>query len=524
VEFSFDKAFAPPAIEWAVILPILIVIGTGIVTLILEMFHPKRNNNLIVGVGIVGLATAGYFAMQQYAQPVTETFGGMVVRDSFGTTMQLLILGATIISMLLSEGYMREKRISFGEVYPLMLWSASGAMIMATTRNLLMVFIGLEILSIALYVLAGLARKESNSEESALKYFLLGAFASGFLLFGIAFYYGATGSLDLRQFGEALVVDDPSQRGLILFGLGLMLIGFGFKAAFVPFHQWTPDVYQGAPTNVTAFMAAGSKIAAIAALYRLLDAAQPAKEVWIPALFWIAILTMTVGNLVALVQRDVKRILAYSSIAHAGYILVGLLAHSQKPGDIGFGTTAYYLLSYGLMTIGAFAIVTLMAQNGKEGTKLSDFHGLWKRSPVVAVSMVLFMASLIGVPPTAGFIGKFMIFSDAVSAGLVPLAIVLAVNSAISVYYYLGIALAVFVSDEEEGATAIKSGPALGAATAICAVGVIAASVFFSPLMKTLVPKEVVEEPMVVAEPIDAVPTSDGGTRTLGRRGSTETP
>lgn len=515
--FDFDKAFAPPAIEWAVILPIIVVIGTGLLALILEMFQPKRNNNLIVGASLVGLITAGFFTVQQYAQVVTETFGGMVVRDAFGTTMQLLVIGATMISILLSEGYLREKRISFGEVYPLMLWSAAGAMVMATTRNLLMVFIGLEILSISLYVLAGLARKESNSEESALKYFLLGAFASGFLLFGIAFYYGATGSLDLKYFGDALVVADPSQRALVLFGLAMMLIGFGFKAAFVPFHQWTPDVYQGAPTNVTAFMAAGSKIAAIAALFRLLDAAQPVREVWIPALFWIAILTMTVGNLVALVQRDVKRILAYSSIAHAGYILVGLLAHGQAPDKVGFGTTAYYLLAYGLMTIGAFAVVTLMAQNGKEGTRLSDFHGLWKRSPVAAAAMVLFMASLIGVPPTAGFIGKFMIFSDAVNAGLVPLAIVLAVNSAISVFYYLGIVLAVFVTDEEEGAPAIRSGPSLGAATAICAIGILAASVFFSPLMKTIVPKALVEEPLVVTQSIE-VPIRDGGDREIGGR------
>lgn len=515
MEFDFDKTFAPPAIEWQVILPILMVIGTGILGLILELLQPKRNNNVIVGTSLVGLLVAGYFTVEQYRQTVTETFGGMVVRDSFGTTMQLLVLGATFISILLSEGYLRQKRISFGEVYPLMLWSAAGAMIMATTRNLLMVFIGLEILSIALYVLAGLARGESNSEESALKYFLLGAFASGFLLFGIAFYYGATGSLDLKYFGEALQIADPSQRALVLFGLGLMLIGFGFKAAFVPFHQWTPDVYQGAPTNVTAFMAAGSKIAAIAALYRLLDAAQPVKEVWIPALFWIAILTMTVGNLVALVQRDVKRILAYSSIAHAGYILVGLLAHSQKPEEIGFGTTAYYLLSYGLMTIGAFAIVTLMAQNGKEGTKLSDFHGLWKRSPAAAVAMVLFMASLIGIPPTAGFVGKFMIFSDAVNAGLVPLAIVLAVNSAISVYYYLGIALAVFVSKEEDGAPALKSGPALGTATALCAIGVIAAAIFFTPLMKTIVPNVIVDEPLVVSQSIE-IPIRDGGERDIG--------
>lgn len=490
MENSFDKAFSPPSIEWAILMPVLLVVGTGIVALIAEMLQPKRNNNLIVGISLVGLAIAGYFTASQFGQPTAETFGAMIRRDSFGLTMQLLVIGAAFISVLLSEGYLREKRIPFGEVYPLMLWSASGAMIMASTTNLLMVFIGLEVLSIALYVLAGLARQESRSSEAALKYFLLGAFASGFLLFGIAFFFGATGSVDLQALTESATLGDPSQRGLLLFGFGLMLVGFGFKSAFVPFHQWTPDVYQGAPTNVTAFMAAGSKIAAIAALYRLLDAAQPMREYWIPALFWIAILTMTVGNLVALVQRDVKRILAYSSIAHAGYILVGLLAHSQKPEEIGYGTTAYYLLSYGLMTIGAFAVVTLAARSGREGTHLADFHGLWKRSPMVAAAVVVFMASLIGVPPTAGFIGKFMIFTDALSAGLTPLAIVLAVNSALSVYYYLGIALAVFVSDEDEGVQTAKPGVALGAAAAICAFGVLAAAIFFGPLMKAIAPPE----------------------------------
>ncbi len=500
MQSNFSALFPPPTIDWAIILPILAVVATGIVTLVLELIQPKRNNNLIVGVSLVGLLVAGYFTANQYGLADADTFAGMIQRDAFGLTMQLLLVGSAFLAILLSEGYLREKRISFGEFYPLLLWSTAGGMIMATTRNLLMIFVGLEVLSIALYVLAGLSRKESQSEESALKYFLLGAFASGFLLFGIAFFYGATGSLDLNAFSTALEL--PTQRGLLLFGVGLMLVGFGFKAAFVPFHQWTPDVYQGAPTNVTAFMAAGSKIAAIATLFRLLDAAQPLKEFWAPALFWIAILTMTVGNLVALVQRDVKRILAYSSVAHAGYLLVALLAHAEKPESLGFGTTAYYLLAYGLMTVGAFAIVTLAARGGKEGTTLNDFHGLWRRSPAMAVALVVFMASLIGVPPTAGFVGKFLIFSDAVSAGLIPLAIVLAVNSVISVYYYLGIALAAFVS-EDEGSETARPGFALGAATALCAVGVLACAFFFTPLMKAIGPRE---QPAVLMNerPIDA--------------------
>lgn len=494
----FVQAFPTPQIEWGIILPIIIVVATGVVALLLELLRPKHNNNAIVGVSLAGLLVAGWFTAAQYGLPRMETFAGMVLRDSFGLTMMLLLIGTAFLTILLSEGYLREKRIPFGEFYPLVLWSTAGAMIMATTRNLLMVFIGLEVLSIALYVLAGLARKESQSNESSLKYFLLGAFASGFLLFGIAFYYGGTGSLHLSTLEAAFTHNEPAQRGLLLFGLGLMLVGFSFKAAFVPFHQWTPDVYQGAPTNVTAFMAAGSKIGAIAALYRLLEAAQPMGNYWIPALAWVAILTMTIGNLVALVQRDVKRILAYSSIAHAGYILVALLARAKNPDEVSFGATAYYLLAYGLMTIGAFAVVTLAARKGREGTLLSDFHGLWKRSPAYALAIVLFMASLIGIPPTAGFIGKFMIFSDALNAGLVALAIVLAANSAISIFYYLGIALACFVSDPEEGAEEWRPSAGVGLATALCAIGVLAAAVFFTPLMKVIGPREDVDGPITV--------------------------
>ena len=492
----FNAVFPVPQIEWPVLMPIIVVVGTGILALILEILRPKHNNNLIVGVSLAGLLVAGYFTAVQFGQPNIETFGGMILRDGFGLTMQILLIGACFVSVMLSEGYLREKRVPFGEFYPLILWSTAGAMIMVTTRNLLMIFVGLEMLSIALYVLAGLARQESQSEESAIKYFLLGAFASGFLLFGMAFFYGATGSLDLPALLRASGNGDPTQRGLLLFGLGLMLVGFGFKAAFVPFHQWTPDVYQGAPTNVTAFMAAGSKIAAIAALIRVLEFAQPLQEFWLPALFWIAILTMTVGNIVALVQRDVKRILAYSSIAHAGYILVGVLALSKSPDKVNYGTIAYYLLAYGLMTVGAFAVVTLTAKAGREGTRLSDFHGLWKRSPLSALALVIFMASLIGVPPTAGFVGKFMIFSDALNAGLLPLAIVLAANSAISVYYYLGIAHAAFVAEEDEGAISAQPSAGTASAALVCAIGVLAAAIFFSPLMRAIVPKE---EPTIVS-------------------------
>jgi NADH-quinone oxidoreductase subunit N len=355
---------------------------------------------------------------------------------------------------------------------------------MVGTRNLLMVFLGLEILSISLYVLAGMSRKENKSEESALKYFLLGSFASGFLLYGIAFTYGATGSLHLDQVALAWRTGDPQTQTLLLFGLGLMLVGLSFKSSFVPFHMWTPDVYQGAPTNVTAFMAAGAKIGAIGALWRVADSSSSLQEFWLPAMFWIAILTMVVGNLVALVQKDVKRVLGYSSIAHAGYILVAILAHVKAPELVGFDTIVYYLLSYSLMTIGAFAVVTLAARSGKEGTRFDDVRGLWHRAPFAAGALIVFMCSLIGIPPTAGFAGKLMIFQDAIRSELVPLAIVLAFSSIISVYYYLGIGRAMFVVDEDgESVRDIKMNMGLASACVICMVGIFGAFLFAAPIM-----------------------------------------
>jgi NADH-quinone oxidoreductase subunit N len=478
--FQFE---VPQGIDFMAVAPILVVIVTGILALIVEMIAPKRNNDRVVAVSLLGLALAGALTYLQIGEDPVLTLQSMFLKDRFGVVMQLLLILACFLSVLFSEGYLRQKKAPFGEFYPLVLWSTAGAMLMVTTKNLLVVFVGLELLSVSLYVMAGLSRRENKSEESALKYFLLGAFASAFLLYGIALFYGATGSLSIDMLAPAWENGSETARNLILVGLGFTFIGLFFKAAFVPFHQWTPDVYQGAPTNVTAFMAAGSKIAAIAVLYRVLDAAMPLSEYWIPVLFWVAILTMTVGNLLAFVQKDVKRILAYSSIAHAGYILVALVAHAKMPESIHFSTIAYYLLAYSLMTIGAFAVVSLAAKDGKEGTKLEDLHGLWQRAPFAAGTLIVFVASLIGIPPTAGFVGKLQIFIDALNANLVALAIVLAVNSIVSVGYYLAIAKAVFVADKDAEQVSAKPGVGLISACAACALGVVLAGVFVKPIV-----------------------------------------
>jgi len=489
--------FKPVEFDASAIMPIVIITIAGLIALVIEMIRPKHANGPIVATTLIGLVLTAGALVGQFNLLIVEreAMGAMIYVDRFGLITQFLIVLATFLTTLFSEPYLRAKRIPFGEFYPLLLWSATGGMLMCATRNLLMIFLGLEVLSISLYVLVGLCRQEEKSEESALKYFLLGAFASGFLLYGIAFVYGATGSLDLAMIPRGWLNDSVQTQGLLLFGLAMLLIGLGFKCGFVPFHQWTPDVYQGAPTNVTAFMAATSKIAALAALWRVLDGALVMKQFWMPPLFWIAILTMTVGNLLALVQRDVKRILGYSSIAHAGYILVAILAHFNAPNRIGPATVGYYLLIYTLMTIGAFAVLTLCIKKGEEDTTLTELAGLRRRSPFAAGALIVFMLSLAGVPPFSGFFGKYMIFNDAMSAGLQPLAIVLAVNSIISLYYYLGIAKAAFVDEGHlDQPEKLKLSHELSSVFALCVAGIIAGTIFFSPIAEAMTkgPQELV--------------------------------
>lgn len=474
----------PQDLDWFALGPIIVVVATGLVALVVEMLRHKRNNAYVVGVSVVGLLLAGAMAVAQAGEPAKEILAGTFLRDRFGSVVQALMVAACLLSVLFSEGYLRQKRIEFGESYPLMLWATAGGMIMATSRNLVTLFIGLELLSVSLYVLAGLSRREAKSQESALKYFLLGAFASAFLLYGIALFYGATGSLHLGRIAEVWDSGFEIGRSLLAIGLALILIGLSFKSAFVPFHQWTPDVYQGAPTNITAFMAAGSKVAAVAMLYRVLDAAQPMVALWLPPLFWVAILTMVVGNLAALVQKDAKRLMAYSSISHAGYLLVALLARFRAPEAVSDATLLYYLASYNFMTIGAFAVLSVVARAGRESTGLSALNGLWQRSPFAAVALLLFVWSLIGVPGASGFVGKLLIFRDALAADLTPLAIVLAVTSVVSVAYYLAMVKAAWVADEAEADAPVAplnagSGLTLG----ICSAGVLALFVFVGPLL-----------------------------------------
>jgi len=459
--------FPPPGVDWNLLLPITSVILTGVVVLLWDLFLPHRSNLALILLSLLGLGVAGYFQVQLWDLPNAQTFANSLLSDRLSVVTCLILLGATALTLLFSEGYMRQRNASFGEFYPMILWATAGAMLMISSTDLIIIFLGLETFSISLYVLTGLIRSDRKSEEAAMKYFLLGAFASGFLLYGIALIYGGTGTSQVTDIARAWEVGGRDVHSLLIAGVGLLLVGLGFKAALVPFHMWTPDVYQGAPTSVTAYMAAVAKTAAFVTLLRLLWAAGALQDFWMPIVSVLAVLTMTVGNLLALVQTDVKRMLAYSSISNAGYMLVGVLAGKAD-------VVMYYLIAYSLMTIGAFAVVGLTARGGQEGTTYGDMRGLWKRAPFVATTMLVFMVSLAGIPPTAGFFGKWLIFRSAIENGLAPLAIVLAVNSVISVYYYLRLTVAMYVDDELVERPSLPAlTPGLVIATAVCAAGIL---------------------------------------------------
>ena len=474
--------FALPVLDVTTLAPLAVVALTGLIALIIELVAPKRNNNAIVIASLAGLGLALLMLAMGYGPDGVESASGTLVRDSIGTALQSIMVLGTALVVLVSEPYLRERRIPFAEFYPLVLWSTVGGMLMVGTKNLLLVFLGLEILSIAIYVMAGMNRGEARSGESALKYFLLGAFASSFLLYGIALFYGATGSLSLDAIPYRAT---GLPYTLLLIGLAMMLVGLSFKSSFAPFHQWTPDVYQGAPTNVTAFMATVSKVAALGALYRVLEAYGPYFSAWAPLVGGLAILTMVVGNAAALAQRDVKRILGYSSVAQAGYVLVAIVAHAKAPAQVGGQSVVFFLLSYVLTTVGTFAVVGLSARGTEEPTSLESLHGLGRRSPLAAAALAFFALSLIGLPPLGGFFGKFYVLADALRAGIPSLAIVLALTSALSVIYYLRLARAPYV---ETDVTTVAPAPsaATRATLLLCGLGVLTVVAFSAPLFNAM--------------------------------------
>ncbi len=427
-----------PDLSLGLLLPeILLTLGALLVLLV----DARGQHGRVAWIMSLAVVAVAALAMTRQGGDAAVVGAGMIAIDAFTQFMRALLLAALAIVLLMAPDYAQRFRLHSGEFYALLLFSGLGALLMAAADDFLIVFLGLEVHSIALYVLAGY-RRDLPAEESCLKYLLLGAFASSFLLYGIALLYGATGTTSLR--GIALVLEMGQASGiLVMAGMALVIVGLGFKIAAVPFHMWTPDVYEGAPTIITAFMAVVPKAGAFAALLRVFDVglfplAEHVQSLWTV----MAILTMTVGNVLAVVQRSLKRLLAYSSIAHAGYLLVGVAAGDE------FGTSGilFYLVAYALMNLGAFAVVAIFEREGR-GTQIDDYAGLAVERPLLAAALALFMFSLAGIPPTAGFMGKFYVFGAAIRANLTGLAVIALLNSVIGAAYYLRVVIALFLKE-----------------------------------------------------------------------------
>jgi len=459
--------------SYLTIAPFLALVIAGMGVLMLDLFLPRDRKSSLVFLSLIGVAVSAAFILGDWGKNYIG-FAGTVAADQFALLFQFVLLIVTALAVLLSERYIQQKGINHGEYYALILFSASGAMLMAASKELLLTFVGLEILSIALYILSGFARTEERSEEAAIKYFLLGAFSSGFFLYGIALIYGGTGTTLL----SAIPVDKLS-NGYSVAGIALLLVGLCFKAAIVPFHSWTPDVYQGAPTSVTAFMSAGAKVGAFSALIRVLTVFLPASLVWHDVIWVLAAATMIVGNVVAVLQTDVKRMLAYSSIAHAGYILVGVLAGNTA----GQAAVLFYMLVYTFMNLGAFGILILLAKTGKEFNSVRDLQGLAKTHPGAAIMMSIFMFSLAGIPPAAGFLGKFMLFSAAIQAHLYGLTVLGLLASVVGVFYYLMIVVRMFMSPAERDFGPLARAPLASFAVALCAAVTVLLFFFANPVI-----------------------------------------
>jgi len=389
---------------------------------------------------------------------------GLIAVDRFRWATDLLILLATSIAIALSMDENRREGIALGEGYVMVLLAASGMMVLAAARDLMLVFLGIELMSIAVYVLAGLNRRSPRAAEASLKYFLMGAFATGFLLYGMALVYGAAGSTRFAAIAST-IARAPGPSAMMLIGIGLLIVGFGFKVAAVPFHMWTPDVYDGAPTPFTAFMAAGVKVAAFASLMRLWsESFLNARGFWIPVFWWLAAVTMVVGNLIALQQKSVKRMLAYSSIAHAGYLLVAVTAGSRDA----MSAMLFYMVAYSLATMGAFAVVVAVSGRGERGQRIEDLAGLWQQRPWLAAAMAVFMLSLLGFPLAGGmgFWGKWYVIKAAVTnvVPLTSLAVVLVLTSVVSAGYYLNVVVTMYMKPRASDAPALPPTPRFTAA------------------------------------------------------------
>ena len=458
-----------PVINLKSIYPQLILVLFASVVVLWPLFVKNVKREVLAITSIVGIVLA-LFSVSNLWGLNAIGFNNMVLADNFSLAFSLIFLVGALLAILLSLNKVEDEYLHYGDFYAILLFATVGMIMMASSTNLLVIFIGLEILSISLYVLAGIRKMRVDSVEASLKYFLLGAFATGFFLYGIALLYGSTGSIDLIAIGQYIQTNGFS--GVMMFaGAAMILIGFSFKAAFVPFHMWTPDVYQGAPTPVTAFMSSGAKGAALAVLVRFFLSVNPLSQSdWMAALWIMAVLTMTVGNVVAISQNNIKRMLAYSSIAHAGYLLVGVIAGNE----LGQSSIMYYLLAYTMMNLGAFGVISYLGYSNKqENLKIDDYKGIGYKYPFAGLAMAVFMFSLAGIPPTGGFVGKFQLFNSAIQAGYIWLVIFGVMNSVISAYYYLRVIVNMYMRDPEKEVSVPKASLGLSFAILVTMIAII---------------------------------------------------
>lgn len=464
------------------ILPILTLAGFGMIVLLVDILSSRKlgEKNLLAYLSLMGIIVAAILARNS-AGTTLFSFNESFAIDNYSLFFNFIFLLSTGLVILISHSYIKREEINHGEYYALILFSTIGMMLMASGADLLNIYIGLEVMSISIYILTGFKRSKLISNEASLKYFLLGAFATGFLLYGISLVYGSTGAINLKQIAGFIADKGSISNPLLLMGMALIIIGLGFKVASVPFHAWVPDVYEGAPTTITAFMSVGPKAAAFAAFLRILMTAFGSTHYeWQKIIYILALLTMTVGNVVAIAQTNLKRMLAYSSIAHAGYLLIALVAAN----DMGVSSVLFYILAYTFMNIGALAVVIIVSQKGDEFLQIHDFAGLGFKHPGLAVAMSLFMLSMAGIPPTAGFVGKFYIFSAAIKSGYIGLAVIGVINSVISVFYYLRIMVIMYMKEPTRDFNPLTLSPLIVVAVVLSVIGTLHLGIFPSKIME----------------------------------------
>ncbi len=463
------------------ILPFIIVVAWAILLLLAELVIPKERKGVMPVLAGIGLLLALVAAVARVGGQ-TVAFNGMIVYDGFAVFLSVLFLGSGLAAVALSYDYLKRMDLHHNEFYILLLLSISGMLLMAMAADLILVFMALELLSIPLYVLAGFALPRQDSEEAALKYFLLGAFAGGFVVYGVALVFGATGSTALTRITAAISAGNANLAFLAV-GAALILVGFGFKVAAVPFHMWTPDVYQGSPSPVTAFMAVCAKAAGFAALLRVFITAFPAITQDITPILWVlSALTMILGNVVAIAQSNIKRLLAYSSIAQAGYILMALVPYgNSEVSQDAIASALFYLLAYAVTTFGAWAVVIALEQAEGKGLELNDYAGLARKYPALAAAMTVFMLSLTGIPPTLGFVAKFYLFRTVIEGGYIGLAIIGGLTSLVSAFYYLRVVVIMYM---HEGQPEIRRESWLAITAFAAAIATVVLAIFSTPLFQ----------------------------------------